>query len=95
MNVVYIKVQSGIFTIGATKFNSQFGVIGMTRKTRSKYQSCSLFFCTYIHTMSNVLHDIFALQFFSGKYVLIQSNVTVHKQIRFIGKSFYSLNFQG
>jgi len=38
-NVVYIKVQRGILAIGAIKFNSQFGVIGMMRKIRSKYQS--------------------------------------------------------
>lgn len=45
-NVVYIRVQRGILAIGAIKFNSQFGVMGMMRKTRSKYQSWSLFFCT-------------------------------------------------
>jgi len=34
-----MKVQSGILMIGAIKFNSQFGVIGMMRKIKSKYQS--------------------------------------------------------
>lgn len=42
-NVVYINVQRGILTTGAIRFNSQFGVTGMTRNTRSKYQTWSRF----------------------------------------------------
>ncbi|KAE9530906.1 hypothetical protein AGLY_011368, partial [Aphis glycines] len=37
INVVYIKVHRGMLKTGASRFNSQFGVIGMMRKINSKF----------------------------------------------------------